>query len=37
MLREIDLMRVVGKEKPVAIFELITDGNVKLAEDFPKP
>ena len=34
MLREIDLMRVVGKEKPVAIFELITDGNVKLAEGF---
>ena len=34
MLREIDLMRVVGKEKPVAIFELMTDGNSKLADGF---
>jgi len=34
MLREIDLMRVVGKEKPVAIFELMADGNNELAEGF---
>ncbi|HBR22599.1 MAG TPA: hypothetical protein DD713_08580 [Nitrospiraceae bacterium] len=34
LLREIDLMKVVGKEKPVAIFELMTDGNNKLAEGF---
>jgi len=33
-VREIDLMRVVGKEKPVAIFELMTDGNDKLAASF---
>ncbi|MCG2813942.1 MAG: adenylate/guanylate cyclase domain-containing protein, partial [Thermodesulfovibrionales bacterium] len=34
MLREIDLTRVVGKEKPVAIFELMTNGNAKLADGF---
>lgn len=34
MLREIDLIRVVGKEKPVAIFELMTDGNAKLTDGF---
>ncbi|MCE5194316.1 MAG: adenylate/guanylate cyclase domain-containing protein [Nitrospiraceae bacterium] len=36
ILRELDLLKVVGKEKPVAIFELMTEQNEKLAEEFSK-
>lgn len=36
MLREIDLLRVVGKEKPVAVFELMADRNAGLAGRFPE-
>jgi len=34
ILREVDLLRVVGKENPVAIFELIIEQNAALAEKF---
>ncbi len=34
MLRGLDLLRVVGKEKPVAVFELMTEQNARLTERF---
>ncbi|TAL27449.1 MAG: adenylate/guanylate cyclase domain-containing protein, partial [Nitrospirae bacterium] len=34
LVREIDLLRVVGKERPVAVFELMTDQSTVLAEKF---
>ncbi|MBI4690425.1 MAG: adenylate/guanylate cyclase domain-containing protein [Nitrospirae bacterium] len=34
VMREIDLLKVVGKETPVSVFELMTDENVELVERF---
>jgi len=34
LLRELDLLKVIGKEKPVAAFELMTEQNVAMIESF---